>query len=248
MERNLARFARLAGTLLGGKIRAIVEVGARDCRETLDLHALYPEADIYAFECNPDTLPACRAAATGKPRIHLVEKAVAVRAGRVKFFPVDAAANPGASSLYRASGRFRLETYAQREIEVEAITLREFLDQERVAGVDLLWMDIQGAELAALEGLGPRLADVKLAHLEVEFEEIYAGQPLFPEVRAFLVARGFRFLGFTVYARHSADAVFANGAVFSRRALARALLAHPLLSRKRFTYARHRLKRRLLGR
>jgi len=248
LERNLERFARLARSLLGDEVKTIVEVGARDGRETLGLQALFPGAQVHAFECNPDTLPACRAALAGMPRIHLVEKAIAEQAGRVKFFPVDPATNPGASSLYRASGKFKLESYAQREIEVEATTLADYLRERRLPGIDLLWMDIQGAELAALRGLGDRLADLRLAQLEVEFEEIYSGQPLFPEVRDFLCRRGFRFLGFTVYAKHSADAVFANATAFSRARLARALLGNPLLARKRLAYARHRLKRRLLGR
>jgi FkbM family methyltransferase len=246
LERNLARFSALARSLLGDDVRWIVEVGARDCRETLGFSALFPQARVFAFECNPDTLPACRAAVQGSDQIRLIEKAAAERSGKVKFYPVNPATNPGASSLLRASGRYELENYDQREIEVETVTLESFMQAEGIPRIDLLWMDIQGAELAALRGLGARLADVALIHTEVEFEEVYTGQPLFAEVRRFLEAQGFRFLGFTIYARHSADAVFANRKSFGTRAVLRALAAHPLLVRKRLQYARHRLKRRLL--
>ncbi len=245
MERNLARFAALARSLLGEDVRWIVEVGARDCRETLDFAALFPQARVFAFECNPDTLPACRAAVRGNPRITLVEKAAAETEGRVRFYPVDPATNPGASSLLKASGRYALEQYRQTEIEVEAVRLETFLAQAGIPRIDLLWMDLQGAELAALKGLGARLADVALIHAEVEFEEIYAGQPLFPEVRTHLEAAGFSFLGFTIYAKHSADAVFASRRAFGRYALLRAVAGQPLLLRKRLQYGRHRLKRLL---
>jgi FkbM family methyltransferase len=248
LERNLARFAAIARSLLGDETRWIVEVGARDCQESLGFASLFPQARVYAFECNPDTLPACRAAVQGQARIKLVEKAAAQRGGRVKFYPVNPATNPGASSLLRASGSYSLEQYQQCEIEVDTVTLESFLQAEAIPRIDLLWMDIQGAELAALKGLGTRLGDVALIHAEVEFEEIYSGQPLFPEVRAFLEAGGFRFLGFTIYARHSADAVFANRKIFGAHTILRALAAHPLLVRKRLQYARHRLKRRLLQR
>jgi len=247
VERNLERFAGLARRLLGDDVRWVVEVGARDCRETLGLAGLFPQARIYAFECNPDALPTCRAAVAGHERIRLVEKAASDRAGRLAFYPVDPSVNIGASSLYRASGKYALEEYPQREVEVEAVTLDTFLETEAIPRVDLLWMDIQGAELAALKGLGERIADVALIHAEVEFEEIYRGQPLFSEVRDWLEAKGFRFLGFTIYARHSADAVFASRRRFGERALLRAVLATPLLVRKRLQYFRHRLKRRLKG-
>jgi FkbM family methyltransferase len=245
LERNLVRFAALARSLMPADTRCIVEVGARDCRETLGFEQLFPSAQIYAFECNPDMIPVCRGAVRGRQRIRLVENAVAERAGRLKFFPVDPATNPGASSLFRASGKYKLEEYRQREVEVEAITLASFLERESIAKVDLLWMDIQGAELAALKGLGPRLADVGLIHLEAEFEEIYSGQPLFGEVRSFLEANAFRFIGFTIYARHSADAVFANANRFKLSALLRAAATNRILVQKRLQYLRHRLKNRL---
>ena len=245
MERNLSRFATLARALLPDKVRWIVEVGARDCRETLGFGELFPSASIAAFECNPDTLPACRAAVAGRQNIRLVEKAVSERPGQLAFYPVDPAINAGASSLYEATGSYQLEQYPQRRIEVEAVTLESFMAAEAIPRIDLLWMDIQGAELAALHGLGARIADVALIHAEVEFEEIYRGQPLFPEVHAFLESRGFRFLGFTIYARHSADAVFANREAFGEFQILRALAASPLLLRKRLQYLRHRVKRRL---
>jgi FkbM family methyltransferase len=257
LERNQERFAGIARRALGaGTIRTVVEVGARDCRETLGFHTLFPQSAIYAFECNPATLPRCREAVRDLQGVTLIENAVSNKSGPVNFFAIDqqqtrtgvADGNPGASSLFEASGKFELETYVQREVSVVATTLEEFMRERGVAGIDLLWMDIQGAELMALQGLGPRLADVKLIHLEVEFVEIYRGQPLFPEVRNYLQGRGFGFLGFTTYSRHSADAVFANTArvpLFKRLAAQR---ANPFLLAKRATYLRHRIKRSLLRR
>ena len=81
MERNLSRFEKLARDLLGEKVRWILEIGARDCRETLGFAERFPSASIFAFECNPDTLPACRAAIAGRRNIRLIEKAVAERPG-----------------------------------------------------------------------------------------------------------------------------------------------------------------------
>lgn len=257
LERNLERFAGIARRALGtGTIRTIVEVGARDCRETLGFHALFPQAAIHAFECNPGTLPKCRDAVRNVPQIALVEKAVSNKSGPVSFFAIDPArtvtgaadGNPGASSLLQASGKFELETYAQQEVAVTATTLKDFMEEQKIAHIDLLWMDIQGAELMALQGLGPRLADVKLIHLETEFIEIYRGQPLFAELKRFLLERGFSFLGFTIYSRHSADAVFANRTRVPLTRRLAAQCAHPFLTAKRATYLRHRIKRRLLSR
>ena len=251
MDRNFLRFCAVARDALGpGGVRTIVEIGARDCRETLDFHATFPQARIYTFECNPATLPECRAAVRGKDAITLTERAVSNVSGPVTFYAIDQEktvtgvkdGNPGASSLLQASGKYELETYVQNPVTVEAVTLSDFFRQHDIRTVDLLWMDIQGAELMALEGAGDRLEDVKLIHTEVEFVEIYAGQPLFPRVKEWLETRGFAFLGFTTYSRHFGDAVFANARRVPLGKRIAVVRRNPLLLRKRLTWLWHRLK------
>jgi len=256
VDRNLQRFCAVANDALGpGGVRTIIEIGARDCRETLDFHATFPQARIFTFECNPAMLPECRAAVLGKSAITLIEHAVSNVSGPVTFYAIDQEqtktgvrdGNPGASSLLQASGEYKLETYVQKPVTVEAVTLSEIFRQQGIQAADLLWMDIQGAELMALEGAGDRLKDVKLIHTEVEFIEIYAGQPLFPQIKDWLQARGFVFLGFTTYSRHFGDAVFANIRWVPMRRRFAALRRSPLLVRKRLTWLRHRAKRSILG-
>jgi FkbM family methyltransferase len=72
-------------------------------------------------------------------------------------------------------------------------------DIEIEGGVDLLKIDIQGAELDVFKGGRRTLQDVLVIQTEVEFIELYQGQPLFAEVDTFLRAQGFffhTFLGF----------------------------------------------------
>ena len=256
IERNQSRLADFARDLFGDQVEVIVEVGARDGRETRGFGLLFPRARIVSFECNPQTLPQCREAVAVMDNAVLVEKAVSDRIGEITFYPIDtdntepgaASANPGASSLLRASGKYELETYVQRQISVPTTTLAAVMDELALARIDLLWMDIQGAELMALQGLGERLADVGVIHTEVEFVEIYEGQPLFADIASHLMRRGFAFAGFTIYSKHSADAVFVNRARFSAAKRVAALLCNRLLLTKRLIYWRHRVKRALLGR
>lgn len=222
-QKGLDSFVRIARMALKDEIQVVVEVGARDCRETLAFANAFPRARIFAFECNPDTLPMCRQNVTGIQSIRLIEKAVASRNGTVSFFKIDtdntkttlSDGNPGASSLFRASGKYKVEDYVQVEVSVPAITLKQFMNDEQLGQMDLLWMDLQGAELMALEGLEERIHDVKLIHTEVEFMEIYKNQPLYRDLKQFLKRQGFRLIGFTYFGRYSADAVFVNSNLVS---------------------------------
>lgn len=217
-EKQLDRCTRRVRELLGDSIRTVVELGARDCHESVAFATLLPQAVIYAFECNPDTLPLCRLNSKGVSNVHLIELAIADRCGTISFFKTDPSrtitshenGNPGASSLFVASGKYPVETYGQTEIRVAATTLQAFMLNQGLATIDLLWMDLQGAELMALMGLGHNIHNVKVIHTEVEFFEIYSGQPLYRDVRNFLKQHGFRLLTFTNFGRYAGDCMFVN--------------------------------------
>jgi hypothetical protein len=90
------------------------------------------------------------------------------------------------------------------------------MTKNAIASIDILWMDIQGAELKALIGLKDKITAIKIMHIEVEFIEIYSCQPLFKDIRQYLVSNGFVFLGFTSKSKYFADAVFANNCIYKQ--------------------------------
>ena len=63
--------------------------------------------------------------------------------------------------------------------------------------VDFVKIDIQGAELKALQGMENLIKNCLGFELEIEFTEIYKSQPLFGEIDSFLKDRGFEFIDFT---------------------------------------------------
>ncbi len=178
----------------------IFDIGARDCMQSVEFAKRYPDARIFAFECNPQTLPLCRTNIEGYPNITLVEKAVNKYDGICKFYPINpkktrttwADGNPGASSLFVSNNTYPIETYVQDEIEIPCTKLTTVMKENGISKVDCIWMDLQGAELLALQSLEEYLPTVKYIYTEVSHRPIYSGQVLFGELDIFLTSTGFK--------------------------------------------------------
>ena len=63
-------------------------------------------------------------------------------------------------------------------------------------GMDLLKIDVQGGEGRVFDGARARLAECLMVWTEVEFLELYQGQPLFADIDRQLRAQGLRFFAF----------------------------------------------------
>ena len=80
--------------------------------------------------------------------------------------------------------------------QVSEITTVRLDDIAQATGCDLLKLDVQGGELAVLQGARRLLAEVGVVIAEVEFSPLYKGQPLFADVDSFLRSQGFDFIDF----------------------------------------------------
>lgn len=210
---------RVANDIIGeNNIRYVFEFGSRYGEDTAQFAERYPGATVFGFECNPNTVEECRKNLSIYSNVVFSERAVTDAVGERVFYPIDKEhtittwkdGNQGASSLFKASGKYPVEHYAQTSISVKTTTLKAVMEEHGVPRIDILWMDVQGAELLALTGLGERISDVRVIFTEVEFFEIYAGQPFFDDIKRMLDEKGFIFAGFLRRGAYAADALFVN--------------------------------------
>jgi len=73
---------------------------------------------------------------------------------------------------------------------------RRLDDIAQARGTDFLKLDVQGAELMILQHAKEVLKSVAIIQCEVEFVELYEGQPLMADIDAFLRGEGFCFMRF----------------------------------------------------
>ncbi len=163
----------------------ILEMGSRDGLQSIEFHNIFPKAKIYAFECNPPSIERCLKNTKNYDAIEIVPKAVSHKNEIVKFYPV--IGNVGASSLFKVSDKYPQSP--QKEIEVEAIRIDTWSKEKNINKIDLCWLDLQGAEYKALEGMGDLLLSVQALFLEVMHQEMYNGQKLFKDILKYLTEK-----------------------------------------------------------
>jgi FkbM family methyltransferase len=179
-------------------IKVILDLGARDLEQSIEFSKIYGNAIIYAFECSPRQYKICLDKAKDYINIKVCGKAVHDRDGKCDFYQIDVVKhnNCGASSLFKASGKYDyIEPLPQYKINVECTRFDTFCKENGINNIDLIWMDVQGAELLALKGLGNLIDNVKAIYTEVLYQEIYTGQALFGELDKFLSSHGFVLMG-----------------------------------------------------
>lgn len=135
------------------------------------------------------------------------------------------------SSNSQSSSVFDLGTHSQHYPEITysrseshtTVRLDEVLPVD--TKVDFVNLDIQGAELQALKGLGSILSGVRVVYIEVNREELYVGIPLVSDVDEFLGEAGF-YRVFTLWTHANwGDAIYVRADRFLSVPIGRTLFA-----------------------
>ncbi len=176
----------------------IVEVGSRMTARNIEAQEPYyslKRKQILGFEPDPEAYKILNRVSDEEVRFF---KYALGRENHTQLLHITR--NPRCSSLYepnptllRSFSKLEIALEEKRE-EVEVRRLDSILLQETNWGyVDLLKADVQGAELDVLVGAGEYVKKLLAVVVEVEFAELYKGQPLFFDVHPFLLQQGFNF-------------------------------------------------------
>lgn len=197
----------------------IVDVGAHR-GETVDKYrARFPESVVYCFEPSPDSSEALKKKFYGDPHTTIITSAVADRPGQgiMHMNAIDQTNSllPAATSSRRYLPQ---RAFTKATIQADVTSIDEFMRNHSLKKIDILKMDIQGAELMALKGAAETLREkqMPLIYTEIMFIPHYESQPLLHEIWNFLSQFGYTL--FDLYSLRKAtngqlrygDALFVN--------------------------------------
>lgn len=176
------------------KIETIFDIGSRDACQSLELSDWFPESKIYCFEPVPKNAEWCKENIKGRNNIIFEETAISEKDEEIDFFVVTNG-NIGASSLLKANKNHHHGfTYNQERIKIKSTKAETYMKKNNLSKVDLLWMDVQGAELNVLKSFSNNLSNIKAIHTEVALSHVYENSTLKKDLINFMEDNNFNLI------------------------------------------------------
>lgn len=185
----------------------IFDIGTCEGEDSIRYAHLFPKSHIHSFEPVASNYKIAsenikRYKLEG--RITLSPVALSNEDGEAEFYlssgaPTDIELQPDwdygnkSSSLLRPKKTLEVVPWLkfEKSTKVKTLTFDNYCTKHSIEQVDLIHMDVQGAELMVLQGANSMLKNVTAIWLEVEAVELYKNQPLKRDVEKFMKRRGF---------------------------------------------------------
>ena len=175
-------------------IKTVLDVGARMGEFAQRIRAILPNADLVCFEPLEEPSSKLTERFKGHPNFLAIRYALGEKAGNTKSINEYA---PSSSLLPMAKLHKQSFTFAVKE-KTEMIEVRRLSDVVRELNLRdplLLKLDVQGFEDKVIAGGEDVVARAKIIIIEVSFQPLYEGGPLFDSIYRLLKEYGFTFNG-----------------------------------------------------
>jgi FkbM family methyltransferase len=186
-------------------VTQILDIGSWHLGQSIEFANIFDNAKIDAFEPVPESYQLClhnkaQLESSKKTRIQIHNIAISNKRSQIPFYPIDpsksSVPNVGASSMFKfidgLNGTPFGQNLTQKEILVEAETLDNWCIANNVTAVDIMWVDVQGAELLVFEGAKNILKNTKVILTEVGLKSYYEGHTLKADIDQLLSSLGFQ--------------------------------------------------------
>lgn len=192
---SMALYANLVEKFCTFKPSNIFEIGANYAQDAAYLKERFrlEENCIYVFEPHTEIIKEIRSLYAFNSH----EYAVSNYNGKATFHAIDVKNNEynnsGISSLKKG---LTTDQKNFSDIEVSVIRMDKFIQENQIASIDFLKLDVEGANYEVLEGFGDSLSKVKSIQVEGEYRQYWEGQKLYWDIDQLLRTHQFELIHF----------------------------------------------------
>ena len=159
---GFSKFTMIWFKELGIDPTVIFDFGCHDGGDSIRFKREFPNCNVYAFEPDPDCFSQCKDLLT-KHNVVLNNAAISDQVGTKAFYPskdnkYDNGTRSAQGSFYKHSTWYRefftFVNQSQQSIDVPVTTIQQFCKENNISHIDLLHVDVEGAEQEVIVGLG----------------------------------------------------------------------------------------------
>jgi FkbM family methyltransferase len=195
--------------------RTVIDIGGSHGQFAKEIFRLFPGATVYSFEPIPECYEELLALSQTHPELHAMQLALSDHEGKRDFHVSRFRDSSSFQEMLPAHLEAWPHTGLETRITVEMARLDTVAQGLTLKPPVLAKLDIQGHELAAIEGGRETLSRCQRVMVECNFKPLYEGQPSFTELDEAMRSLGFLLDGFVGFLRHprtqellSADVIF----------------------------------------
>lgn len=217
LNSQLRRAHRLFRAFPGLPYRHFLDIGAFEGEFTDSVLSYFQPERVWLVEADPDQSGLLQAKYRDESRVKVIPAAIADQSGTLEFHVNQH--RPSSSLMPIASstaGVFQKDMNEARVVRVPAFSLDELFEKEALPDIDLMKVDIQGAERLLIQGGTKSLKRIRLVFMEVWFQECYQGSALFPEIQSLMTGSGFKLRSFHEFRKGSDGNLVYSNALYCR--------------------------------
>lgn len=193
---------KLLHKLVGKNDPIVFDIGAHEGQSIVFFSKLFPQAHIYSFE--PDPVSFNSLSNIEIPNLKLENYALSDNIGETSFYrngishtnslyKVNHESKDSISiSIAKSENNSSFFEGLNQEIKVKTTTLDYYIDSKSISQIDLLKIDVQGAEIKVLNGAISTLSKTKCVILEISFYDYYESQSSFMDIEKILIPIGYK--------------------------------------------------------
>ena len=208
-------------SLIKKKQVTIFDVGACTGEMSLKYKRLFKRSTIYCFEPYEPSYEILKKVTSDSQNIKCYNIALSNITGNVDFFVNSYyPTNSMLATHVDSSKNWNDEVFVtQKKIQVNSVTLDDFVQQMGIDTIDILKMDTQGTEYQILEGSSGFLGEgkISLIYLEIIMMPTYQQQKHFDEILLLLRKNGFNLYNLYNLSYTNAGELRQVDAIFTRK-------------------------------
>lgn len=143
--------------------QVIIDGGANLGHYSLMVQQVLPGCRVFAFEPVPETFARLQHNLTPYPRLQPIPQGLYAHTGpqRIHLYPSHTHA-----SVYDIQG---VKYQPQGQVEIQLLRGDEFMQQQQIQRIDLLKIDVEGAEYEVLQGFRQALSEGRITAVQFEY-------------------------------------------------------------------------------